>query len=200
MPPSKGVQVSGRVTGVRAVLLVEGQSDRAAVVALAGRMGRDLDAEGIEVVSMGGAGSIGSFVRNALESHPPRTRIGALSDEAEASHVQRALEQADFGSDLSTQDMEELGFFVCVRDLEDELIRALGTEAIEDLLTQEGDMGSFRTFQNQPHWRARPLDEQFHRFCGTTSGRKVRYGRVLVEALDLSRAPRPLERLLAFTS
>ena len=40
---------------VRAVVLVEGVSDQAALEALARRRGRDLAAEGIEIVSMGGA-------------------------------------------------------------------------------------------------------------------------------------------------
>jgi hypothetical protein len=31
---------------------------------------------------------------------------------------------------------------------------------------------------------------------GTRSGRKVRYGRLLVEALDLNRVPRPLDGVL----
>jgi hypothetical protein len=36
-----------------------------------------------------------------------------------------------------------------------------------------------------------------HRFLGTTSGRKERYARALIAALDLDRIPRPLDRLLA---
>ena len=32
---------------------------------------------------------------------------------------------------------------------------------------------------------------------GTRSGRKARYGRVLAEALDPARVPRPLDRVLA---
>jgi hypothetical protein len=35
------------------------------------------------------------------------------------------------------------------------------------------------------------------RFIGTRSGRKNRYGRLLVDALDLTRVPRPLERVLS---
>ena len=44
------------------VVLVEGVSDQGAVEALAERYGRDLDAEGIAVVAMGGAQAIGSFL------------------------------------------------------------------------------------------------------------------------------------------
>jgi hypothetical protein len=35
------------------------------------------------------------------------------------------------------------------------------------------------------------------RFLGTKKGRKIRYGRLLVEALDSERVPAPLDNLLA---
>ena len=47
---------------LRAVVLVEGTSDQAAVEALAARRGRDLANEGISVVPIGGARSIRQFV------------------------------------------------------------------------------------------------------------------------------------------
>jgi len=133
-----------------------------------------------------------------MDSTSPGTTLAGLCDEAEAEQFCRALERAGLGSDLSISDMESLGFFVCVRDLEDELIRSLGPVAIEEVLTEQGDLRAFRKFQNQTHWRGKPVDEQFHRFTGIKSGRKIRYGRLLVEALDLTRVPRPLEGVLAF--
>lgn len=181
-----------------AVVFVEGDSDRAALATLAKRLGRDLNAEGVSIISMGGASSVGGFIRDVLDSNPPDTTLAGLCDEGEADHFCRALERAGFGSDLSISDMESLGFFVCVRDLEDELIRSLGPVGIEEVLTKQGEMRPFRTFQKQPHWRGKPIDEQFRRFSGIRSGRKIRYGRVLVEALDLDRVPRPLESVLAF--
>src|SRR3546814_10991305 len=48
--------------GVHSVVLVEGRSDLAALEALAVRRGRDLAAEGVVVVSVGGATSIGRFL------------------------------------------------------------------------------------------------------------------------------------------
>ena len=185
---------------VSAVVFVEGDSDRAALDTLAKRIGRDLDGEGVSIVSMGGASSVGGFIHDVLDSTSPDTTLAGLCDEAEADQFCRALERAGLGSDLSISEMESLGFFVCVRDLEDELIRSLGPVAIEEVLTKQGELRAFRTFQNQPHWRGKPLDEQFHRFSGIRSGRKIRYGRVLVEALDLTRVPRPLEGVLAFIS
>ena len=48
-----------RATDPRAVVLVEGISDRVAVEALAARRGRDLDAARVAVVALGGAQAIG---------------------------------------------------------------------------------------------------------------------------------------------
>jgi hypothetical protein len=93
--------------------------------------------------------------------------------------------------------MERLGFHVCVADLEDELIRALGSLAVEAVLAAHGDLGAFRTFQKQPAQRGRTDEERLRRFMGTRSGRKAQYAPLLVYALDLARVPRPLDGILA---
>jgi hypothetical protein len=93
--------------------------------------------------------------------------------------------------------MESLGFYVCVADLEDELIRSLGSASVEQVVEAQGELGSFRTLQKQPAQQERTVEEQLRRFMGTRGGRKIRYARLLVGALDLTRVPRPLDRLLA---
>jgi hypothetical protein len=93
--------------------------------------------------------------------------------------------------------MERLGFYACDEDLEAELIRALGARRVEDVVAAEGELRSFRVLQRQPAHRAVPVERQLRRFLGTHSGRKIRYGRLLVEALDLASVPRPLDRVLA---
>jgi hypothetical protein len=180
----------------RTVVLVEGISDQVALQAIAGRRGRDLAAEGIVVVPMGGA----SNIRRFLELFGPRglnLRLAGLCDAREEGDFRRGLERAGLGSNLSRADMESLGFYVCVADLEDELIRCLGAAAVEQVVEAQGELGSFRTFQQQPAWRARRSQEQLRRFIGTHSGRKIRYARLLVDALDLTSVPRPLGRVLA---
>ena len=92
--------------------------------------------------------------------------------------------------------MESLGFYVCVADLEDELIRSLGTDRVEAIIAEQGDLGALRTFQQQPFQRDRTPQQQFRRFMGVRSGRKAHYSRALVEGLDLQRVPRPLDLLL----
>jgi len=36
--------------------------------------------------------------------------------------------------------MESRGFFVCVQDLEEELVRALGVAAVEEIIERAGDL------------------------------------------------------------
>jgi hypothetical protein len=93
--------------------------------------------------------------------------------------------------------MERLGFYVCVVDLEDELIRALGAPAVVEVVEAQGELGSFRTLQKQPAWQGRRLDEQLHRFMGSGGRRKTRYPRLIIEALDPADVPRPLDGVLA---
>jgi hypothetical protein len=177
-------------------VLVEGISDQVALQALAARRGRDLAAEGIAVVPMGGARNIRRF----LELFGPRglaVRLAGLCDAREEADFRRGLERVGLGSNLTRADMEALGFYVCVADLEDDLIRCLGGACVEQVVEAQGELGSFRTFQQQPAWRARRSHEQLRRFIGTHSGRKIRYARLLVDALDLTSVPRPLDRVLA---
>ncbi|MFI2352411.1 TOPRIM nucleotidyl transferase/hydrolase domain-containing protein [Streptomyces sp. NPDC019443] len=171
---------------VRAAVLLEGPSDVAAVSALAARRDRNLEAEGVCVLPMGGAMSVGRFARLV---GPPGLglRLTGLCDEAERRYYARGLERASAA---------QQGFFVCAADLEDELIRALGVTRVEELVREEGDLRALQTFLRQPAQRGRTPQQQLRRFLGTKKGRKIRYGRVLVDALDLDRIPAPLEGLL----
>ncbi|MEU1337767.1 TOPRIM nucleotidyl transferase/hydrolase domain-containing protein [Streptomyces sp. NPDC005827] len=178
--------LAGRL-GVRVAVLLEGPSDVAAVDALAARRGRDLAAEGVCVLPMGGAMSVGRYAR-LLGPPGLGLRLTGLCDERERPYYVRGLERA--GAD-------QHAFFVCAADLEDELIRALGPDRVVDLVRAEGDQRPLRTFLNQPAQQGRTAQQQLRRFFGTTSGRKIHYGRVLVEALDPDRVPAPLDGLLA---
>ena len=179
----------------RAVVLVEGVSDQLAVEALARRRGRDLAAEAVAIIPMLGATNIASF----LERFGPRglgVKLAGLYDLAQEGDFKRALQHADLGKHLTRDDMEQLGFYACIADLEQELIRALGAAAVERVLEAQGDLGAFRSFQNQPGWRGRPHEDQLRRFMGTKGGRKIQTAARLVEALDLANVPRPLDAVL----
>ena len=177
-------------------MLVEGVSDQYALETLAERRGRNLDAEGIAVVPIGGAQSIGRF----LELFGPGgldVRLAGLCDAGEEGDFRRGLERAGLGVDLTRAEMERLGFYVCVADLEDELIRALGAWSVEQVAETQGDLGSFRTLQKQPAWQGRTTEAQLRRWLGSGGRRKIRYAGLLVDALDLSQVPRPLDLVLA---
>ena len=184
------------INGPRAVVLVEGSSDQCAVEALAERRGRKLDAEGTVIVPIGGAQAIGRF----LDHFGPQglgIRLAGMCDAAEEGDFLRGLERAGIGANLTRAGMEELGFYVCDSDLEEELIRALGPRRVEEVVEAHGDLNPFRTFQKQPEWRGRPVADQLRRFMGSGGSRKIRYARLLVEALDLEAVPRPLNLVLA---
>jgi len=176
---------------VRRVILVEGVSDRAAIEALAELLGRRLEEEGIGIIPMGGAMSIGRFLR-VLGPEGLGVLLSGLCDAREERFFRRGLEAAGIGSNLDREGLEALGFAICDADLEDEMIRALGTETVEQVIADEGDLAAFRTFQKQPYQRTQPLDRQVHRFFGTIGGRKERYGRALASRLDPDAIPRPL--------
>jgi len=177
----------------RAVVLVEGVSDQRALETLAMRRGRDLEAEGVAVVSIGGAHAVGPY----LERYGPRgldLKLAGLCDAGEEHAFRRGLERAGLGEELGRVEMETLGFYVCEADLEQELVRALGVDAVQRIIEREGEVGPFRTFQKQLAKRDLGLEEQLWRFMWN---RKIRYAPLLVDALDLSRVPRPLDGVLA---
>jgi Overcoming lysogenization defect protein-like, TOPRIM domain len=154
------------------VVFVEGASDRAALLKLAERRGRDLQAEGVDVVAIGGAHALPRFLPSAREA-----KLVGLCDAGEAAEFTRSLEQV----------------YVCDPDLEDELIRAVGPERLQQIIDAQGELHAFRTLQKQPFQRKRTIEQQLRVFLGN---RKIRYAELLVGELDLTSVPRPLEELL----
>ena len=159
----------------RGMVLVEGESDRIALETLAARCGRDLAAEGVVVVAIGGA----QAVARALSGYTG-LRVAGLYDIGEERAVLRGLKRAGVAAD---------GFFACDPDLEGELVRALGPERMLELISSREQLGPFETYRKQPAQRAKPLEAQLH---GWLHNWKVRYAAALVEALELDRVPRPL--------
>ena len=162
------------------VVLVEGESDALAVGAAARRCGIDLAASSVEVQAMGGASNVGRFVEGLADT----VRLVGLCDAGEQAQFAVAL--AGTGSP----------WFVCDRDLEDELIRALGLDRVEAIIAAEGELASLRKLQQMPYHRGGDLGDQVRRFLACRSGRKARYAPVLVEALEPGDLPAPLLGLL----
>jgi hypothetical protein len=159
------------------VILVEGVTDRIALEAVAAKLDLDLDAAGIEIVPIGGAQAI----RRAAEQYDGGRVVG-LCDAGEEGYFRRVLDDATY---------------VCIEDLEDELIRALGPAAVEEVIDANGELDSFRSFQNQVAWRGRQVDAQLHRWLRAAHRRNKRYPPLLVAALDPVQLPAPLTGVLA---
>ena len=162
---------------MRAVVLVEGITDRIALEAVAARLGRDLAGEGVQIVPIGGAQAI----RRAFAPYVG-ARVAGLCDAGEERWFRRVLGDATY---------------VCVRDLEDELLRAAGTSRAEEVLAAQGELGTFRNFQNQPHWRGRPVEAQLRRWLQASDNRGKRYPPLLVAALEPDEIPPPLAGVLS---
>jgi hypothetical protein len=185
----------------RRAILVEGESDRAALEVLARRRGRALAEEGVSIVPMGGATNIGHY----LDRYGPgglNLRLAGLCDATAEAYFRARLERAGLAAGpaagLSRETLGEFGFFVCDRDLEDELIRALGTEAVEGIIEGQGELPSLRLLQKQPAQRLRSRRDQLHRFMGSRSQRKEHYARLMVAECDLARMPPALDAVLNF--
>lgn len=197
------------------LVFVEGRSDAAVVTTLlrarglvgsdtrdpgeTGETGAPSDDAGsaapgeVRVVAMGGVTNLGHHLPSVDDNG--RLEVVGLYDAGEAAVVVRALRR--HGLPVSeVNDLERLGFFCCTRDLEDELVRAVGVPAVEASLSRLGLRASFRTFVNQPQWRGRDPVDQLRRFVGAGSGRKLRVATELASLLDEQSTPTPLRMLV----
>ena len=180
-----------KVDDARAVVLVEGVSDQIAVDATAEVVGVDLAAVGVVVVPIGGAHAIGRALAE-LRRRNERATVGGLCDAGEERYFRRALTAAGYGDVEDRDGLERRGFFVCVDDLEDELIRAAGRHVLAQVFTEQGDGPSFAAMQAQPQWRDAAFEAQARRFFGAGARRKHRYAAAIVAALGPERVPAPL--------
>ncbi|MGD2044216.1 MAG: ATP-dependent endonuclease [Acidimicrobiia bacterium] len=184
------------VAMAQAMILVEGESDRRALEVLAVRLDRDLDAEGVVIVAIAGATNIARF----LAILPTSVGLCGLYDEAEGHILRSALEPSEPGLRMAEEELAARGFFMCRRDLEEELIRSVGVAGVLEVIDRSGDIDSWRLFSDQPAQRDRPITARLRRFLGTKSGRKIEYAGLLAERLDLSRqSDSPLLRVLSHT-
>ena len=183
------------MTTPRTVVLVEGESDRIALHTLATRLGRDLAADGVEVIPMGGITNTRAY---ALRFGPRglSLRLAGLYDAPDEAILRRGLAAAGLDLALDGESPEAVGFYKCTADLEDELIRAVGLDVVEQVIEAEGEARSLRLLAGMPAQAGWTRTALVRRFLGG-SGRKARYAALLVEALEPDHVPRPLASLLA---
>ena len=175
------------------MILVEGPSDQVALETLAKRRGCDLEAMDVQIVPMGGATNVRVYL-DSLRRADERILLAGLCDAGEIEMFRKGLMRAGMGKSHDLHDMAERGFFVCHRDLEDELIRALGTERVLDVFDSDGRLGKFRGFQHQVAQRELPVEAQL---LGFVSNWKIHFARLFAEALDENCIPEPLDGVLS---
>ncbi len=176
------------------VIMVEGDSDRAALEAAADVLG--LDRSSISILVMNGATNV---VRLLGEMVATGVRVAGLYDVGEEAHIVRAMSAAGMTDGHDPTALKRLGFFECDYDLEWELIRALGAARVIDVIeTQGDDLRRFRRLQQMPEWRGQKVEDQLRRWFGSGSRRKVRYAALLVRAMDAVEIPRPLRQVLDY--
>src|SRR5262249_30878598 len=103
-----------KVPNARTVVLVEGISDQIAIETLADRRDRDLDAEGVVVLPIGGAHAISRYL-TLLGPAGADLRLTGLCDLAEEQVFRRGLAttglgDAGLGLPETRDDLERLGF------------------------------------------------------------------------------------------
>lgn len=176
----------------RKVIFVEGYSDRIILLQLAQRLQRDLDAEGVSVLSLEGGAGIGAHL-SLLGPTGIGLRVLGLCDEDKETHWIKELNKAGIAaSDRAS--LKVAGFFVCASDLEQEFIRALGIAGTEAVIAHEGQAHDFAKFAAQPQQAGLVLEEQLRRYLHNAN---TRWAAPLVAALDLTAIPGPLAELLA---
>ena len=182
---------------LRAAVLVEGNSDRVALQTLAERRGRDLAAEGIEVVAMGGITNTRAFASR----YGPRglgVQLAGLYDAPEACPPPARPGGGGSEPSPSSPTGRNAWASTAARPIwRTSCIRALGVEAVEAVIEEAGETNSLRLLAGMPAQRDWTREAVLRRFFTSQSGRKARYAALLVEALEPDRVPEPLAAVLA---
>jgi hypothetical protein len=177
----------------RAVVLLEGRSDIAAVRAAAAAA--EVDLSDVRLVDLGGITNVRRRLSDLACEPDAAVPVLGMCDVGEARFLIAALEATGHWL-RDASDLPSAGFFVCVEDLEDELLRALGPRRVMGVLDRMGLREKLDALAQQPAWRARPLHDQLHRFAGVASGRKELLAGELTAELAADELPEPLQLLL----
>jgi predicted ATPase len=178
----------------RKAILVEGASDKYALQALAARKGRNLNADGVSIVVMEGAGGIDTFLA-LLGPKGLRVDLAGLCDAAEEAKWSKALKAHGLAVKQDRAEMARIGFFICDNDLEDVLITAVGEKATTQIIDGKGEKKTFGTFSRQPAQIGKSTHELLHDFLHTR-GRQVTYAPLLVDHINLGTVPTSLEGVI----
>ena len=144
---------------------------------------------------MEGAGGLGTFLK-LLGPAGFRLKLAGLCDADKEADWGRILKLAGVCTAETRAALEQARFYVCNCDLEDELIRAFGVPQLLQLIEEVGDRPAFDLFCGQPLHKPKSTEEKLRAFLAT-KGKKVRYAPLIVESIDVTKLPAPLEGVLA---
>ena len=173
------------------VILLEGHSDLLAIRVLARALDVDLDARGISLLSLDGAGSVVHYLSLFGPAGLGLTLRGLCDADHEETWRTRLQDAGIEVTDRAA--MNAVGFQVADADLEEELIGALGTQRVSELIEKENADQAFANFTQQGAIARLSLAEQQHDFLHKQS---VRWAPVLADDLSVEDIPQPIRDLL----
>lgn len=175
----------------RCCALVEGLSDRLALLALAKRINRDLDAEGVSIVSLNGGGELGAFYDLLGPKGVDRKLVGLCDKDKEGDWIAALNARGHALKDAAG--LEAAGYFVAQPDIEYELMNALGA-GIEAVLKGEKLWGRYQVLAQQPTKKGVAPSKLLHDFIHDHNTTVVP---AMVDAIDLGSMPRVLTEVLS---
>lgn len=139
-------------------------------------------------------------VGEADDGHGALAQAAALRPDVVLMDIRMPrMDGVEATSRLTASDSPPRVLILTTYDLDEYVFGALraGPARVEEVIRSEDELRPWQTFLAQPAQHGRPREQQLRRFLSTKKGRKIRYGSLLVEALDGGRPPAPLADLLA---
>lgn len=165
----------------RAVIAVEGVSDRIVVEAAAQASGRGLDRTGVSIIETGGAGEMGAILILFGPSGFEIDLALLIDEDAREATAQK------FG--VAPADLENERVWVSSPDLEAEYVGAIGASTLWTALDSSGLFGSGELKNCRASGpKGSRTDDDVAAFCRLKSTYKVRAAIVVAELLDEAQA------------
>lgn len=175
----------------RSLIVVEGFSDLLAIRTLASKLGLSLDASGVSVLSLDGAGTFKYYLQLFGPQGLDVQLRGLCDQDAESDWIVK-LDAAGI-SVGNRSDLEAQGFYVCDPDLEAELLSALGTSTTQQIIIANEAEGSYSSFANQQVNQGKSEAEIQLAFFRRE---KVRWAPLFSAEIDGASVPSPIAELL----
>jgi putative ATP-dependent endonuclease of OLD family len=175
----------------RKVVLVEGPSDRATLLRLAQRVGKNTDGLGVTILSLDGGSTISAFLRLFGPNALGLELIGLCDADKEPRWLKDLNQNGIPVTDRAT--MAAKGFFVADPDLEGIFVSALGVPTVEAIIQAEGEQPAYQKFAADPKNASLTKPEVLRKFLHREN---IRWAVPLVDALNPAALPGVLNDLV----